>query len=152
MGRHYHYRPGDFYRQDDRTGFPQYASRTRQQWNRLIVDESVWEPRQPQDLVRGVRDNQTVGDARPLAPNTFIGNPVYVQMSQAAGVGATDIYVQYIAGLTPGDKVGVMMDNGVEFTTALVSIDPSGEFITIAAPLPYFAAAGNLVCSYRIPA
>lgn len=111
----------------------------------------MWEPRQPQDLVRGVKDNQTVNDARPLSPAVFTG-PVYVQMSEAADVGATHIYVQYLKGLTVGDKVGVMMDNGIEFMTGLQSIDASGLFIVLAAPLPYFAASGNLVCDYRIPA
>jgi len=117
----------------------------------LIVDEARWEPRQPQDLVRGVKDLQTVPDARPLAPNHFIG-PVYVQMSASANVGATHVYVQYLTGLTVGNKIGVMMNNGVEFPTKLLSIDGSGEFIVLAAPLPYMAASGNLVCDYGIPA
>ena len=117
----------------------------------MRVDESVWEPRQPQDLVKGVKDDQTVPDARPLSPATFIG-PVYVQMSQAAATLATQIYVQYMTGLVVGNALGVMMDNGIEFRTALQSIDASGLFIVIAAPLPYHAASGNLVCDYGIPA
>ena len=32
----------------------------------------MWEARQPQDFVKGVKDDQTVPEARPLSPNTFI--------------------------------------------------------------------------------
>ena len=102
MGRHYSYKPGSYYVADDRTGFPQRAERTRVQWNRLRVDESVWEPRQPQDLVRGVKDNQTVADARPLAPAIFTG-PIYEQMNQTSGVGSTVIYLASILGITVGN-------------------------------------------------
>lgn len=135
MGRHYSFRPGSFYRTDDRTGFPQYAERTRKQWDNLIVDEKVWEPRQPQDLVRGRKDNQTAPDARPLSPATFVG-PIYVQLSQAAAVGATDIYIESIAGLSVGDQIGIMLDNGIEWLATIVSIDPGGAFVTITPPLP----------------
>ena len=72
MGRDRHYVPGSFYRVDDRTGFPTRSYRTRKEWNNLIVSERVWEARQPQDFVKGVKDDQTVPQARPLSPNTFI--------------------------------------------------------------------------------
>ena len=75
MGRKLHYKAGSFYRTDDRTGFPQRAERTRREWTGLIVDENVWEPRQPQDFVRGVADDQSVPEARPRAPATFVPWP-----------------------------------------------------------------------------
>ena len=67
-----YYVPGSFYRIDDRTGFKVRAERTKKEWNGLIVREQSWEPRQPQDFVRGRKDQMTVPDARPRSPNSFI--------------------------------------------------------------------------------
>lgn len=67
-----HYVPGDFYRIDDRTGFKVRSGRTRMEWTGFIVSTKVWEERQPQDFVRGVKDNQNVPNPRPRQPNVFI--------------------------------------------------------------------------------
>lgn len=145
MGRKLHFRPGSFYRVDDRTGFPQRAEDTKREWNGLIVDETVWEARQPQDLVKGVIDNQSVPYARPLAPAVFVG-PIYAQLTTAAAVGATVLQLDSTAGFGAGQKVAVMLDNGVNFLTTQVG--PAGaSSITLAAPLPYHAASGNLVAN-----
>lgn len=74
MGTERFYKPGSFYRIDDRTGFAFRSERTRKEWQGLIVSDRVWEARHPQDFVKGVQDNQTVPYARPRQPNTFIGN------------------------------------------------------------------------------
>jgi hypothetical protein len=146
MGRHLHFKMGSFYRQDDRTGFPQRAERTRMEWTGLIVDKKVWEPRQPQDLVKGVQDQQSVPDARPLPPPVFIG-PIYVQLSANCPVGTTSLPLPSLVGLNAGDRIGVMLDSGVLFNTTIASVVSSG--ITIPAPgLPNSAAAGNLITDY----
>lgn len=67
-----HYVPGDYYRIDDRSGFKVRAKRTRQEWTGFIVADNLWEIRQPQDFVKGVRDDQTVPLPRPRQPDTFI--------------------------------------------------------------------------------
>jgi hypothetical protein len=72
MGTERFYKPGSFYRIDDRTGFAVRAERTRKEWNNLIVSDRVWEARQPQDFVKGVADNQTVPNARPRQPNPYL--------------------------------------------------------------------------------
>lgn len=82
MGRKLTYRPGSFYRVDDRTGFAQRAERTAKEWDGSIVDEARFEERHPQDFVRGARDSQGVPDARPLAPDVFVGP--YVTVTTAA--------------------------------------------------------------------
>lgn len=43
------------------------------EWNGLIVDKRVFEPRQPQDYVKGVNDDQTVPNALPRLPNPPVG-------------------------------------------------------------------------------
>ncbi len=140
------YEPGSFYRTDDRSGFTRRAQDTRQEWTGLIVAEDLWEPRQPQDLVKGVPDDQTVPQPRPVPPAIWDG-PLYFQLTQAAAIGDTFLYLQYIAGISNGDAIGVMMDNGEYFNSA-VDGTPSSLGIYIATPLPFTAASGNLVVDY----
>lgn len=140
------YRSGSFYRSDDRSGFTQRAENTRSEWNQLIVAEDLWEPRQPQDLVKGVPDDQTVPLPRPIPPAIWDG-PLYFQLTQTASIGATFLYLQYIAGISDGDVVGIMMNNG-EFFNTTVSGDPVSLGIYIAASLPFAAASGNMVVDY----
>jgi hypothetical protein len=73
MGREHFYKPGSFYRIDDRTGFCIRAERQQMEWTGLIIDKRVWERRHPQDFVKGVFDNQTVPYARPRQPNPPLG-------------------------------------------------------------------------------
>lgn len=72
MGTEKFYKPGSFYRICDRTGIAVRAGRTQREWQGLIVRKEVFEPRQPQDFVRGVNDIQTVPFARPRQTDTFI--------------------------------------------------------------------------------
>ena len=65
--------PGDWHCVCDRTGFRVPASQTRREWNGLQVWEKVYETRQPQDYVRGVRDDQSVPFARPVSEPSFLG-------------------------------------------------------------------------------
>ena len=135
-----------FWRQDDRSGFTVRSNNTRQEWTNAIVDGKLWEPRHPQDFVRGVVDDQTVDRPRPLPPNTFDG-PIYVALTAKAAIGATFLTLGSIAGLTAGDKVGVMLDNGVVFKTT-ISGNPISTGVNITNPLPGPAALGNLMVDY----
>lgn len=148
MGRKLHFKPGSFYRTDDRSGFPQRAENTKEEWTGLIVDESLWEPRNTQDFVKGVKDNQSVPKPRPLPPNIFDG-PIYTQLNASANIGNTTLTVESVAGFTDGDPMGVMMNNGEVFRTT-VSGAPSGSTITMASPLPGPATSGNDVIDYAV--
>lgn len=57
----------------DRTGFEKMRSQCRYEWNGLLVAEDEWEPRQPQDFVRGVPDGMPVEDVRPDSKPEFVG-------------------------------------------------------------------------------
>jgi hypothetical protein len=72
------YRAGDHYKICDVCGFKVRASETRKRWDGLIVCLPDWEPRHPQDLVRGKVDRQNVTDPRPESADVFIDpeNPV----------------------------------------------------------------------------
>jgi hypothetical protein len=149
MGRKLHFKMGSFYRTDDRTGFPQRAEVTRKEWNGLIVEQARWEPRQPQDLVKGVPDIQSVPDARPLGQNIYVG-PISVQTTANAVLGQTSIPVQSIFGFYQGAKVGCMMDldGGTVFFTHIAS-PPTGSNLVLANPLPGSMASGNLITLYQ---
>ena len=147
MGRKLHYRAGSFYRVSDHTGFPVRAENTLKMWNSLIVERATFEPRQPQDLVRGVKDQQNVPDARPLAPAQFIG-PIYTTLADATTPGQTVITLTSTAGLTIGDAIGLMMDDGSLWTTGVLNILPDDQIQT-ASGAPLNAASGNSVVDYR---
>lgn len=145
MGRKLSYRPGSFYRQDDRSGFMQRAEDTRMEWQGRIVDEKLWEPRQPQDLVRGVRDIQSVPNARPKPPPAFYG-PQSEQTSAAAPIGANLIPMVSLKGFNPGDKIGIMLSTGQYFFTHLMAF--IGGAIAILNPLPTAAPSGAIVTDF----
>lgn len=147
MGRHGPYRPGSFYRQDDRTGFPQRAERTKKEWDNLIVDRTVWEERQPQDLVRGVRDDQSVPEARPIGPNTFTG-PIYLQLTADVSPGANAIVVNDVYGVAVGGVLSVMSGSGDLLSAVASAIDAATLTITLAGQLLFGAPSGNVVIVY----
>lgn len=66
------YRPGDFYLICDECGFKVRASETRKRWDGRRVCSKDWEPRHPQDFVRGRRDKQRVPEPRPEPADVFI--------------------------------------------------------------------------------
>lgn len=65
-------RVGDWLCVCDVSGFNCWASDTVIQWNGLRVLKRFAEPRQPQDFVRAILDDQTVPNPRPVQPDTFI--------------------------------------------------------------------------------
>jgi len=60
------YDAGTHNAQCDQCGFAFKFSEMRKRWDGAWVDDKCWEPRQPQDFVRAVRDNPAVPVARPL--------------------------------------------------------------------------------------
>lgn len=63
---------GQFKRVCDRTGRILLARDTRKEWNGLIVDKNEWEPRHPQEFVRGVPDDQSVPEPRPYPEPNYV--------------------------------------------------------------------------------
>lgn len=70
------------------------------------------------------------------------------QLSQNASIGATQLYLNGTAGISAGDKIGVMMDTGSYFNTSVVG-SPTSDSIVIASALPYPAAENNIVTDYE---
>jgi hypothetical protein len=66
------YVPGNFWRCCDVCGFNYRASETTKRWDGLIVCREDYEPRHPQDFVRGRKDVQAIPNPRPEM-DVFIG-------------------------------------------------------------------------------
>lgn len=64
--------PGDPWVICDRSGLKVRMSDTRKEWNGLRVAKAFYEPRHPQDFVRGRKDDMRVPDARPRQPDVFL--------------------------------------------------------------------------------
>lgn len=112
-----HYVPGDYYQLDDNTGFKVRAKRTRVQWNGIVTTREHFNPRQPQDLVTGVRDDQSVPMPRPRQKNTF--TIVASWVTAPAHRGANSLTVDSAVGFTAGDLCQVMLDSGANFQFTL---------------------------------
>lgn len=66
------YKPGDFWRIDDNSGFKVRSSRTAKQWDGFITTDP--DIRNPQDFVRGRADHQNVPEPRPEQTDVFVSN------------------------------------------------------------------------------
>ena len=63
---------GDHWVICDKSGFKVPFSETKKEWNGLRVWSKFYEPRHPQDFVKGRRDNQTVYDPRVESDDVFL--------------------------------------------------------------------------------
>ncbi len=138
-----HYVGGDWYRIDDRTGFKVRQGQTRKEWNGLIVRNQSWEPRQPQDLVQGVADDQTVSEPRPRQVNQFIG-PLTTVTTAPLVINATVVHLQSSLRMLIGDTLWIMMDNGVVMVTFISSV-PDSFTVHISPGMLWTSAANSQV-------
>lgn len=72
MGQADYYKHGDWNAICDVCGFKFKASQLRRRWDGFMVCEKDWEPRHPQDFVRGTKDDQSVAFTRPEPTDTFL--------------------------------------------------------------------------------
>ena len=82
MGHADYYRSGTYNGICDRCGSKFKFSDLKLEWDGLYVctANGCWEPRQPQDYVKGVRDDMAVPVSRPDQPNVFL-DTIYVTPS-----------------------------------------------------------------------
>ena len=132
-----YYKPGSHYKICDVSGFKTRAGDTRKEWQGLVVDKRFYEERQPQDYVKGVRDDQTVPDARPRPKDVFVFLATYA--TAPALINAQTISVASGVGFTQGMPVQVMLDNGAAWFTWISSA--TGTTLTFTGGLP-LAMAG----------
>jgi hypothetical protein len=140
MSKEY-YKPGDHWVIDDRTGRKIRASESKREWNGLIVHKDGWEPRHPQDLVRGRLDRMAVPDARPRPVDAYIG-PLTTDITAAAAAGAQVVSVTSSERMFAGDNVSIMLDNGDTFRATISGVADS-ETLHISPALPGAVSDGN---------
>jgi hypothetical protein len=137
------YREGDHWTISDKTGRQIRASDSVKEWNGALVAKDEFEPRHPQDFVRSKGpDSLSVEDARPQPVDVFIG-PLLTNVSGDTAAGSITLAVNSAARMRTTDKIWVLLDNGDTHRTTIASI--SVNTLTLATPLPWSAAAGNLV-------
>lgn len=56
----------------DRCGFKYKSNELKKEWTNLMVCNSCWEPRHPQDFVRSIPDQLPLPYTRPEAPDTYV--------------------------------------------------------------------------------
>lgn len=116
------------------------------EWNGLRVHRRHWEPRHPQDFVRGVADEQSVPNARPRPADRYVG-PRTTTISVDADAGDTEIQVGSTSGWSADDEVSVQTEIGDVHRTTLASVDSATQ-ITLTAGLPWEAKVGKMVTNF----
>jgi hypothetical protein len=168
MGTKLRFKPGSWYRVCDRTGMVYRAEHTQKQWNNIIVRNRSFEERQPQDFVRGRRDDQTVPEPRPRQTNVFLGvqttvlcsivltpAPGWTVSSGVSGgfssgfssgfLSGVGLQVVSAVGFNNGDQISIQLDNGTTFFTSVAGVNLPLNTIFPVQPLPFPASGGNVV-------
>lgn len=114
------YVPGSHYMLCDRTGFKRRVDKVRREWDQLEVWDKVWEPRQPQDFVRGVRDDQAASPirARQVDQFTIVGTFVTAFQRRLQST----VQVKTTLGFLVLDQVAVMLDEGDPYYPFIVGL------------------------------
>ena len=79
MGQADFLRVGDYNSICDVCGRKFKFSRLRQKWDNTWACEQDWEPRQPQDYLRGIPDNMSVPLSRPDPPALFLDDLIVTE-------------------------------------------------------------------------
>lgn len=72
MGRADYWKAGDYNVICDVCGFKYKASQLKKRWDGAMCCPEDWEPRHPQDYVRGVKDSPPLPFTRPEPADDFI--------------------------------------------------------------------------------
>lgn len=74
--RNYQYIPGDPWLICDECGFKYRRSEMKKWWDGFMVCEKDYEPRHPQEFVRGKADKVSFPDSRPDPDPVYIVTPI----------------------------------------------------------------------------
>lgn len=84
---------------DPASGFKVPLSDLVRQWDNELIDRRFVDKRNPQDFVRGVKDDQSLPYSRPESPDTYIAGPIIWQSG---------------AFMTPQNGIGVLLAEGID--------------------------------------
>lgn len=100
MGQADFLRVGDYNALCDVCGRKFKFSRLRQKWDNTWACEQDWEPRQPQDYLRGIPDNMSVPLSRPDPPNLFIQDEIVTEIPNISLTLILNRLKSYLASVT----------------------------------------------------
>jgi hypothetical protein len=136
------YVKGDYNVISDRDGGKYKRSECRKEWNGLLVHRDEWEPRHPQDFVKGVKDDMSVPDPRPGAEDTH--SVFETTLDAAEDSGQTTLSVTSTANMTNGYTILVHQDDDTIHISTISSF-VAGDTVTIADALTHKSASGSTV-------
>lgn len=106
----------------DRSGRVYDSSNTRKEWNGLIVGKDEWEPRHPQEFVRGIRENIAVKQARPGGVKSIDLSTTIDDITPVSGSVTSSVYTSGAADDTrPFVYWTVDLGSSLELEKALLS-------------------------------
>lgn len=85
MGRADFWKKGQWKAVCDVCGLFYHSSDLKERWDGLMTCRQDWNPRQPQDFVRGIPDPQAIPWGRPDVPPPFVQNPVSLAITDFFG-------------------------------------------------------------------
>lgn len=140
---------GGFWRYCERCGKKVRNYDTAKEWDGLIVCfPECFEERQPQDFVRGVKDNQNVPDPRPEPALSFQG-PLITSVSVAGIPGNLTIHVDTSIRFQAGDHIGINLDSGDQQRAIVQSVPTSNTILlNVLYPLTGSISVGNKVTNF----
>lgn len=138
-------RDGDYLVVDDRTGFTEWASKTKKEkLTGYRVRTTSADPIHPQEIARAPRsERQFVPDPRPPGVANVTG-PLSTVTTSAAAAGATVLAVETTARMAVDDRLRIELASGDYFEVVL-QVVTSSTSITIASPLPGNVASGAMI-------
>jgi hypothetical protein len=142
-----YYQPGGWYRICDCCGLQYRNHETRKRWDGAIVCRACWEPRHPQDMVKGRADRQNVPDPRPEPSASIIG-PLTTTVTATANAGATSVSVESSARFEAGDHVGIALDGGTIHRVIVTSVPNATSIAFTAHALPGPTSDDAVVINY----
>lgn len=119
----YGYIAGDHWVICDECGFKVRSSQTRLRWDNRLVCLKDWEPRHPQEFVRGRKDKQRVSNPRPEPADVFL------ELNQ----------------VTEDNIEGLPVDRVLEPAAASIT------YTTAAPTIPIFVASGSITYTGQVP-
>ena len=129
----------------DRSGFKHKRGDMRKEWDGSWVHKDDFDPRHPQDRVKGVPDDQSVADPRPGATDTYSETSTTLDAEELAG--QTVLSVASTASMTVGDSVILFMDNDQTHLSTIASF-VANDTVTINDATTYKAASGSTLVVY----
>lgn len=143
MGSSDYFKPGSFNRICDRTGFKVKAEETEKEWTGSIVRRKSWEPRHPQDFVRGKEDRQSVPNARPRKTDVYVG-PLVTKIATQAEPGDNVLALEDNSRFAAADILQIYYKEGDMKRVVVQSVDADNE-VTLTTSLGGTLEVGSAV-------